>query len=230
MSTGQIYLLSTALLPAGLIAGLIAGTDNIRIDALPFIRTEPIPGPTTPTPKKTPIVVTSINAIHAIPPATPPDRIYCTNGVTADEIAKRFGETSIAAKAPSAADLATLIRDREAGRTKEIVFLCGDKHRDDLPAILRHSGFIVTEEIVYKTQLTPKKIDRRYDGIAFFSPSAAESFFTLNTIPANTQLFAIGPTTAAAISIHCQNPVITTDHPDKEKLIRKMIDHFQKKR
>jgi uroporphyrinogen-III synthase len=57
-----------------------------------------------------------------------------------------------------------------------------------------------------------------------------ESFFSVNVIAAGTPLFAIGPTTAAAIRAACPNPVITGEEPDKVKLVRQMTDHFLNKR
>jgi uroporphyrinogen-III synthase len=73
-------------------------------------------------------------------------------------------------------------------------------------------------------------VERVYDGIAFFSPSAVESFFSINTVPEATRLFAIGETTAASISAYCSNPVVISDSPEKEALVRRMIDYFQLKK
>jgi uroporphyrinogen-III synthase len=120
--------------------------------------------------------------------------------------------------------LAEVIRREEAERGTEIVFFCGERRRDELPSL----G--VVEKVVYRTVLTPHKVERDYAGIAFFSPSAVESFFSVNVIAGEIPLFAIGPTTAAAIRAQCTNPVITGGEPDKAMLIHKMIDHFLNKR
>jgi uroporphyrinogen-III synthase len=147
-------------------------------------------------------------------------RIYCTSGPTSEAVVRCFGEETVVGKAPSAAGLAELIRDREKEIGIGILFFCGGQRREELPSI----G--VSEEMVYRTVLTPHKVERTYDGIAFFSPSAVESFFSVNVIAAAIPLFAIGPTTAAAIRAVCPNPVITGAEPDKVALIQKMIHHF----
>jgi uroporphyrinogen-III synthase len=93
--------------------------------------------------------------------------------------------------------------------------------------MLRTEGFRVNEWVVYRTILTPQKTQRIYAGIAFFSPSAVESYFSLNTAADGVTLFAIGRTTAAAIQARCACPVIISDRPAKEALVRTMIDYFQ---
>lgn len=93
--------------------------------------------------------------------------------------------------------------------------------------MLRAKGIIVNEWIVYRTILTPQKTQRIYAGIAFFSPSAVESYFSLNTVADGVTLFAIGRTTAAAIQARCSCPVIISDRPWKEALVRTMTEYFQ---
>jgi uroporphyrinogen-III synthase len=176
-------------------------------------------------------------------------RIFCIEGATRRAVADYFGEAAIAGTAESATTLAAAVgadadertfegtadirsdssvvgQDRNGG-TKEIFFFCGDQRRGELPAMLRAEGFEVNECIVYRTLLTPRKTERVYAGIAFFSPSAVESYFSLNTVADDVTLFAIGRTTAAAIQARCSNTVIIGDRPGKEALVRTMTDYFQ---
>jgi uroporphyrinogen-III synthase len=110
---------------------------------------------------------------------------------------------------------------------KAVYFFCGDQRRDELPDLLKEAGLTVHEVVVYRTLLTPRKTERIYAGIAFFSPSAVESYFSLNTVADGVTLFAIGQTTAAAIQARCTNPVIISDRPGKDALVRTMTDYFQ---
>jgi uroporphyrinogen-III synthase len=227
--TGQpIYLLSTGTLPEGPVEE--AANAGVTLDAVPFIGIEYPDGmeeietlflqPLT-------VVFTSVNAVNAVARwihKKPDWRVYCISGATFGAVVRLFGEKAVRGKAGSAAELAEVIREREAGKTGELVFFCGDQRREDLPAL----G--VTEKIVYRTVLTPQKVARTYDGIAFFSPSAVESFFSVNVIAGGIPLFVIGPTTEAAIRARCTNPVITGEEPDKVKLVRQMTDHFLNKR
>jgi uroporphyrinogen-III synthase len=128
------------------------------------------------------------------------------------------------ATAGSAAELVeTIVRE---GWVKSILFFCGDLRRDELPVRLREAGLDVHEVVVYRTLLTPRKIGREYDGIAFFSPSAVESFFSVNRLPARTALFAIGGTTARAIRQYSDNPVTTSERPEAELLINQIIHDY----
>ena len=72
---------------------------------------------------------------------------------------------------------------------REVIFFCGNLRRNDLPDALRQKGITVREITVYQTSLTPVTIEKEYDAVLFFSPSAAESFFSKNSLPAKTVLF-----------------------------------------
>jgi uroporphyrinogen-III synthase len=230
--TKPIYLLSTGLVSAGVIEK--AAQKGITLDALAFIHIENLgDAEEMKGLAGRPLVVafTSVNAVNAVQRWVPGPtgwRVYCISGATCGAVVSLFGEAAVVGKARSAGELAETIIRQETGR--EILFLCGDHRREELPSILRRAGFSVVEEVVYRTLLTPHKVERNYDGIAFFSPSAVESFFSVNETAAGTPLFAIGPTTAAAIRARCTNPVITAGEPDRAMLIGKMTDHFINKR
>jgi uroporphyrinogen-III synthase len=219
MTSQPLYLLATASLPEGLAEE--ASKAGMTLDVVPFIEIEYL-DTATPVPEVAPevAVFTSVHAVMAVKrwlSGPPPNlRIYCVSGATYKAVVEAFGEKAVVGKARSAGELAELIRDRE----KEITLFCGDRRREELPSI----G--VTEKIVYRTVLTPRKLERPYAGIAFFSPSAVESFFSVNAMEALVPLFAIGKTTEAAIRSRCSNPVFACSEPDKTVLIRKMIDYF----
>jgi uroporphyrinogen-III synthase len=253
MTTRPIYLLSTGPLLAETIKRTAAR--DIILDVLSFITTERVVDEDVRGLAGRPLVAvfTSVNALEAVKEGlvgmTPRWKVYCTGGATRQGVADYFGGTAVAGVAESARALAELIRreegwreggnEREEGRReggglddggREIFFFCGDLRREELPSVLRQAGFIVNERIVYRTLLTPHKTERIYDGIAFFSPSAVESYFSVNTVAESTTLFAIGPTTAAAIKTRCSNLVVIGDQPEKDALIRKMSGYFSNKR
>jgi uroporphyrinogen-III synthase len=94
---------------------------------------------------------------------------------------------------------------------------------------LKQAGIKVHEKVVYRTMLTPQEITRSYDGIAFFSPSTVESFFSVNKMAPETVIFAIGGTTAAAVRERCDNGILVSGSPDAEMTIRRMINYFEHK-
>jgi uroporphyrinogen-III synthase len=242
MATPLIYLLSTAALSAELVEE--AAEKGIVLEAESYISTEPVADEALGADikelgrRRLTAVFTSVNAVDAVKRwmgGAPDWRIFCTSGATRQLVAGRFGADAIVGTADSAEVLAGVVMADEDDRgakengagDREIFFFCGDQRREELPAILRGEGFTVNEWIVYRTLLTPRKTQRAYAGIAFFSPSAVESYFSLNTPADDVTLFAIGRTTAAAIQARCSCPVIIGDRPGKDALVRVMTDHFQ---
>lgn len=174
------------------------------------------------------VVFTSMNAVESVitmlDQQVPEWNIYCMGNTTAQIIREYFGDQAIAGTGNNAADLADAIL--EAGETDEVVFFCGDQRRDELPGKLVEAGMDVNEVVVYRTIPLHKKIEQEYHAILFFSPSAVDSYFTLNKPADHTVLFAIGHTTAAAIKQYSNNKIITATMPGKDELVRKAINHF----
>ena len=79
-----------------------------------------------------------------------------------------------------ASDLAEIIA--LVYKKENYTFFSGNLRRDVLPTILKENKITFNEIEVYETNLTPKKISSKFDGILFFSPSAVESYLKLNTI------------------------------------------------
>lgn len=151
--------------------------------------------------------------------------IFCIGAATRQLVSRHFGEGAIADTAESALALAQKIVDRRGAG--DIFFFCGDLRREELPATLREAGFRVNEVVVYRTKATPCVVGGRYRGVVFFSPSAVESFFSMNGVKPETILFAIGRTTAATIQRFCSYPVVVSEQPDAAILIRQVIEYFQ---
>ena len=204
------------------------------IDVLSFIETTPLKTITLQQEiedalgSAATVVFTSMNAVEAVAAYLdghqPQWKIYSIGTTTDQLINKYFGEGLVTGTAFNAADLAALIvKDSLA---EKLIFFCGNQRRDELPAILRNNNIAVTEIEVYQTTAVPHKIDKAYDGILFFSPSAAESFFSNNTVSPQTILFAIGNTTADAIKSFSDNKIIIADTAGKENLVKQMIAYF----
>lgn len=177
--------------------------------------------------KKAAVVFTSSNAIRSIATYlenTKPDwTIYCIGNTTYQLAKKYFGADRIKQTASNAKALAEkIIPDL---KDDEVIFFCGNLRRNDLPDALRQRNIPVSEITVYQTSLTPVAVNKEYDAILFFSPSAAESFFSMNKLPTKTVLFVMGYTTSIAIQKHSNNKIVTGDEPDKYKLISKAV-HF----
>ena len=207
---------------------------GIMMEVVPFIQTETIDSVEVQQEveqaavKSTTVIFTSKNAVEAVisllEDQHPDWSIYCIGHATKESVADYFGEDKIMATADNATDLAELIVQENP--VDEALFFCGNQRRDELPDRLKANDIEVQEIRVYHTVAVPKKITKKYDGIVFFSPSAVDSFFTVNKLPPNTILFAIGNTTANSIKKYSENKIIISKKPDKNDMIRQVINYF----
>ncbi|MFP5041523.1 uroporphyrinogen-III synthase [Parasediminibacterium sp. JCM 36343] len=231
MRNNPIQILSTRPLAPQLLQE--AASENVWIDCVSFIETSVNISPQVKdrikqlAAEKTAVVFTSMNAAEAVIASldgTKPEwDIYCMGGTTKTIVKEHFGDDSIKGTGKDAVSLAQTLIDNPA---KEAVFFCGNIRRDELPQLLSTHQVDLEEIVVYATEATPILIDKKYDGILFYSPSAVESFFSINTVDTSTILFAIGNTTAKTIANYSGNTVVVSDSPDKDSLARKAVGHF----
>jgi uroporphyrinogen-III synthase len=208
---------------------------NIIVDVSPFIKTEPIRSIETQQEielaliESITVVFTSVNAVEAVATELldlePDWKIYCIGWATKQAAEKYFGKDSVVGMADNAKALAEVIIEED--EADEVFFFCGDQHRKELPDALRKNRIEITEIVVYQTILLPHRIERNYNGILFFSPTAATAFFQKNKSGDQTILFAIGDTTANEIKKYSSNKIIVSDEPLKKSLLAKAIDFFE---
>ncbi|MDE3124679.1 MAG: uroporphyrinogen-III synthase [Bacteroidota bacterium] len=207
---------------------------GITIDCIPFIETTAIINETIIqiihelAQKKITAIFTSMNAVDAVTAQLlqiPKWDIYCLGGITKEKVIQFFGEKHFKGSAKSAGLLAEKIIEHQPSH--ELIFFCGDQRMDELPETLAANQFPTKQVIVYNTIQTPIEVSKNYQGIVFFSPSAVHSFFSANTIPLSTILFAIGKTTAATIQTYVQNKIITSEWPGKEQMIDLVMNYFK---
>lgn len=232
MPENKITILSTGVLPAYLAEE--AEANNIHLDIISFIRTETIQSIEVQQEieqallQEATVVFTSRKAIEAVASELedqePEWNIYCVGDKTKELATEYFGEEKIYGSADNAEELAELIIEKDI--TDEVIFFCGDQRRDELPGTLRNNNIEVNEIVVYQTVIVPQKITTQYDGILFYSPSGAEGFFSVNKIDKKIILFAIGNTTSNAIRKYSDNKIIISKQPDKEQMIREVVNYF----
>lgn len=232
MQENKINILSTRPVDKSLLQE--ARAKNIVLDILSFIETEAIQ--TIEIQQEVEqvsiqlatVVFTSMNAVESVTGMLdghiPDWNIYCIGYRTKELIEEYFGETAIAGTADSAMELAELIIEEDT--TDEVVFFCGDQRRQELPSKLEEHDINVIEVTVYQTIPINHTIEKEYDGVVFFSPSAVDSFFKKNKLSAKTILFAIGITTEQTIRKYCSNKIIVSRLPGKEKLVEQAMGYF----
>lgn len=109
-------------------------------------------------------------------------------------------------KIATAQELAKLIIEEQI---KEVIFICGNRRRDELPKLLTSHKINLKEVVVYQTKHVNKTLNlQTVNGLAFMSPSSVHSLAQnggFNDLPC----FAIGPTTAQALNDEGQKCIIS---------------------
>ena len=181
------------------------------------------------------IVFTSANAVEAVDKYMHVGdtyyviawKMFCLSGKTKQAILNaEFLEKDVICEAENATALAGKIIEQKVG---QVVFFCGNKRRDELPSILRNAGITVHEVVVYETVETPVAVRDTIDGILFFSPSAVQSFFSVNQLKQDAVCFAIGQTTADSVVDYCDNKIIISESPSRETMLASVNFYFQNK-
>ena len=208
-----------------------ASDANITLDSFSFIEVQAVSSNElanqlhTLATKSLIAIFTSTNAVNAVAEQIhniPDWKIFCTSGRTKELVIQVFGEHNIISSAKNAGQLAERIISYGCS---DVTFFCGDQRLNELPETLYKNGIKTEEIIVYTTVQTPVLIEKNYDGILFFSPSAVHSFFSANTIAIDVVLFSIGHTTTATIQSYCTNPVVTSEWPGSDNLLA-CVTHF----
>lgn len=152
-------------------------------------------------------------------------QIFSLSGATHERVAGVFAEDQIIETASYANDLAAKIIAN--GTFRQVIFFCGNQRMDTIPTLLKQAGIEVIEIVVYETSASPTVVTDALDAILFFSPSGVDSYFSANSLQANTTCFAIGATTAAAIKKHTDNKIISSEKPTQEVMLEAVWHHLQ---
>ena len=228
MSKPEKYLLSTRPLPKAVIDE--AAQKGVAIETLSFISTQPVADEDLFIKIKSlavephTVIFTSMNAVEAVAAQVqevPQWKIYSIGNTTRQLIVDTWGADKLVATAEDAGRLAERLIDDEV---KNAVFFCGNRRRDELPNKLRSEGGQVEEVVVYETEETPVPLQKEYDGIMFFSPSAVQAFYQNNKPGKGTKLFAIGKTTAEALKEKKANNIIVGYETNKAALARLAVE------
>ncbi|MES2881664.1 MAG: uroporphyrinogen-III synthase [Bacteroidota bacterium] len=210
-----------------------AAAHNIFLEEMSFIDTKPLLDVEVLEKIKasaaisTAVVFTSMNAVEAVAAQIKTRvnwRVYCMGNTTKKLVAEKLSSAEIAGIGDNAEALAQEVIDDEI---KEVIFFCGNIRREELPNKLRSNGVVVNEVVVYQTTEIQNKLDRVYEGILFFSPSAVVSFFKTNKVAQQTKLFAIGNTTKETIRKYADNKIIVAQTADKNELAKQAVKYFR---
>jgi uroporphyrinogen-III synthase len=228
MSNRRYHILSTATLPFDRIQHI---PETIEVSVVPFIKIIPRPGVELKpiisefASEKRVIIFTSVHAVKYVGESLktkPSWKIYCIRNETRSAVENYFGSESIAGYADNASSLSQLMIN---DKIREAIFFCGDQRMKILPEKLKNQGIELNEFIVYDTLQTPVKIKDQPDAVLFFSPSAAQSFFSVNDLDPETNVFAMGKTTAAVLDNLTSNKIIISPETDKAFVFNMAVEY-----
>lgn len=122
--------------------------------------------------------------------------------------------------------LAALIADRVSeGR---LLFLCGNRRREDVPTALENAGIDFDEQVVYETRARTVLTLPPPSGetwLAFFSPSGLDAVRAAGVDRLGDYRFAaIGPTTSAALEDAGIRPDAVAETPSPEGLVTAVLN------
>jgi uroporphyrinogen-III synthase len=155
---------------------------------------------------------------YIFPPAT---SVLCVGSITAQQVCQQLKAIPLVV-APHAMALVKKL-PLYLGDAAAICYLCGTDRLDVLPLGLQSAGYKLTEIHVYTTQYTPQKFNTLFDFVLFFSPSAVESYFQLNAMPAHAVAVCIGHTTEATLRMYGVNEIIVSPKPDEASMLEAIV-------
>ncbi|HBC03198.1 MAG TPA: uroporphyrinogen-III synthase [Aequorivita sp.] len=166
----------------------------IKIEFVPFEVSENIDN----------AIFTSQNAVKAVMSYGLGDRSCFCVGEKTKSLLEENGQNVI-----KMAEYASELGDYLAKNYKNdsFQFFCGNIRSDEIPSKLIENDIIFEEIEVYKTTLNPKKFERQFDAVLFFSPSGVRSFVSENKMN-NSKAICIGTTTATEAKKYTENVVI----------------------
>ncbi len=179
-----------------------------------------------PSAQKVNAIVTSANALKALKsisgqlPAF--DTVYCIAGRTEALVKEYLNPVNIVARPYASGLLEVMIIVQH---TYPLWFFRGNKALPTIPEGLQNAGIPFEAIEVYQNTATPLVLNKDFDAILFFSPSAVESFLQNNYIHDNTITFAIGKTTAKALKPFAKKVVISKE-PTEESVIKAVLEYF----
>lgn len=213
----------------------ICEEQHILLDVHPFIKTVPIIDKDLQTQIKDlshrsiNVIFTSTTSVNIVAnileSISPKWTIFCVGQNTATLALRSFPNSTISFVANYGKELGEyLISQYEIN---DFIFFCGKSRRNELPAMMKLANKNLEEILLYHTEPTAIRINKNYDGIVFCSPSAVDSFFSINKVSEPTVLFSIGNTTSEQISKYSTNKIITTSIPLMENILNDILKYFQ---
>lgn len=172
------------------------------------------------------LIFTSKNAVKSFLRAKTTISTLQNKAFCVGEKTKRFLEENgleVIKMAENASELGHFIVKNH--KNDSFLFFCGSMRREELPALLLKNNIRYKELESYRTHFKPRRFDRTFEGVLFFSPSGIKSYLMENPIPKG-MIFSIGPTTTEEAKKHTKS-IITAKKPTVENVLVQAINYFR---
>lgn len=147
--------------------------------------------------------------------------VYCiARGTKEYAAASGLNIKSTALHASALAD--EILKDRDV---KVVTHISSNLRRDELSDKLTDAGVVVHDVAAYRTEFTPIALDASYDALVFFSPSAVDSFLTMNLLQ-QVPCFCIGKTTGDHAKQKGYQQIYVADAPSEDILVQTIINFY----
>ena len=166
------------------------------------------------------LVLTSPRALDAIERVGLPQRwVGETAWTVGEETARRAARLGLRPRGEQAGSAAALALRVALDARPPLLFVCGDRRREELPSALRERSIAVDEIVAYETHLRPPPL---LSGpvpyaVGFFSPSGVDAALRDDAFPWHVCCrVAIGLTTARALANAGRPPHAAASAPTPE--------------
>lgn len=146
-------------------------------------------------------------------------KIYCIEPVTAKLV--REAGLVIAGTASNSSLLVQEILHHD--KVSKVTYISGSLDKGRLSKQLIENKVDINTLVVYNTRFTPHVVNESYSVIIYFSPSAIDSFLSVNQLR-DVPCFCIGSTTGTYASEKGYSHIYIPDKPTEEDLIRKVFN------
>lgn len=145
-----------------------------------------------------------VNSFFENASASKVEKCFCV-GEKTESLLEKNG-LKVIKSAEYATELATYLVKNH--KNDSFHFFCGNIRSDEIPTKLKENNISFEEIEVYRTTLNPKKFERKFDAVLFFSPSGVRSFVSENEIDSSIAI-CIGTTTASEARNYTENVAIS---------------------
>ncbi len=162
-------------------------------------------------------IVSSRNSLDAVEKfmSSAPEYVFCVGDWIKKEIEKTGAKTTV----KSFENMKSLASDLSKQNLQDVVYFCGDEHRQELEEGLKNTNTKISKVITHQSEMTFPVLKKAFEAVFVFSPRSAESLLKNNQFTVKTVFACIGSTTADYLRSRGVVNIFVSSYPDSKILI-----------